>query len=62
MADQPKTPLKADQSCSNVHRILSFHHRMKLHWSEDLKGDIKISVSGCGAGLLSLKGGMSIMS
>ena len=41
MADQPKTPLKVDQSCSNFHRILSFHHRMKLHWSEDLKGDIK---------------------
>ena len=41
MADQPKTPLKADQSCSNFHRILSFDHRMKLHWSEKLKGDIK---------------------
>ena len=41
MVDQPKTPLNADQSCSNFHRILSFHHRMKLHWSAKLKGDIK---------------------
>ena len=62
MADQPKTPLKVDQSCSNFHRILSFHHRMKLHWSEDLKGDIKNVSFGCGAGLLPLKGGMSNMS
>ena len=60
MADQPKIPLKADQSCSNFHRILSFHHRMKLHWSEDLKGDIKNFSFGVWAGLLPLKGGCQI--
>ena len=30
---------------------------MKLHWSQDLKGDIKDFSSGGGAGLLPLKGG-----
>ena len=41
MADQAKTPLKIVQSCSNFHRILNLQPWMKLHWSQDLKGDIK---------------------
>ena len=41
MADQAKTPLKIVQSCSNFHRILNLQQWMKLHWSQDLKGDIK---------------------
>ena len=40
MADQAKTPLKIVQSCSNFHRILNLQQWMKLHWSQDLKGDI----------------------
>ena len=61
MADQPKTPLKDDQSCSNFHRILSFHHRMKLHWSEKLKGDIKnFSFWGVGLVCSHSKGGCQI--
>ena len=62
MADQPKIPLKVLQSCSNFHRILSLQQWMKLHWSQDLKGDIKDFSSAGGAGLLSLKGGMSNIS
>ena len=46
MADQSKTPLKVVQSCSNLHRILSLQQYMKLHWSQDLKGDIKDFNSG----------------
>ena len=61
MADQPKTPLKADQSCSNFHRILSFHHIIKLHWSEKLKGDIKNFSFGVWGWSAPLKGGMSNM-
>ena len=41
MADQAKTPLKIVQSCSNFHRILNLQQWMKLHWCQDLKGDIK---------------------
>ena len=41
MADQAKTPLKIVQSCSNFHRILNLQQWMKLHWSQDLKGNIK---------------------
>ena len=41
MADQAKTPLKIVQFCSNFHRILNLQQGMKLHWSQDLKGDIK---------------------
>ena len=41
MADQAKTPLKIVQSCSNFHRILNLQQWIKLHWSQDLKGDIK---------------------
>ena len=41
MADQAKTPIKIVQSCSNFHRILNLQQWMKLHWSQDLKGDIK---------------------
>ena len=60
MADQPKTPLKVDQSCSNFHRILSFHHIMKLHWAEDLKGDIKNFSFGVWGWSAPLKGGCQI--
>ena len=41
MVDQAKTPLKIVQSWSNFHRILNLQPWMKLHWSQDLKGDIK---------------------
>ena len=41
MVDQAKKPLKIVQSCSNFHRILNLQPWMKLHWSQDLKGDIK---------------------
>ena len=53
MADQAKTPLKIVQSCSNFHRILNLQQWMKLHWSQDLKGDIKdFSFGGVGLACL----------
>ena len=41
MAIQLKTPLKVVESGSNFHRIFSFYHRIKLHWSGPLEGYIR---------------------
>ena len=46
MPDQPKPPLKVDQSGCNFHRKLSLYQRMNLYWSCQLEGHIRNFSSG----------------
>ena len=64
MPDQPKPPLKVDQSGCNFHRKLSLHQRINLSdwpyydildispsdWSGPLEGHIRNFSSGVGGG------------
>ena len=57
MPDQPKPPLKVDQSGCNFHRKLSLYQRMNLYWSCQLEGHIRNFSSGVwGAPVLPLMG------
>ena len=49
MPDQPKTPLKVDQSGWNIYRKLSLYQRMNLYWAGLLKDHFKnLNFSGAG--------------